>query len=95
MMVGEWVGLIGGVRVNENAPRLKPLKSKRRPALLLYSTRERLVGAAFRNLTGFYGYLFAQGYPCLVAHEIVCPGIERPAAERLLFTERIVSPTFG
>jgi hypothetical protein len=57
--------------------------------------RECLVGASFCDLTGFCGYLFAQGYPCQIAHGIVCPGLKGPAAESLLFPERIVSTAFG
>ena len=52
-------------------------------------------GVLFCNLTGFCGYLLAQGYPCLIAHGIVCPGLNRPAAESLLLPERSVSTAFG
>jgi len=52
-------------------------------------------GVLLCDLTGFCGYLFAQGYPCQIAHGIVCPGLKGPAAESLLFPERIVSTAFG
>lgn len=55
---------------------------------------ECLVGAWFCILTSFCGYLFAQGNPCLVAHKIICLGLKRPAAESLLFPDRILSTDF-
>jgi hypothetical protein len=79
----------------ETIKRLGYLRDVHLPVMSRTFARECLVGASFCDLTGFCGYLFAHGYPCQIAHGIVCPGLKGPAAESLLFPERIVSTAFG